>query len=94
MKNLKITPDVLDKINKTHGVKREEVEHCFANRIGRLLIDNRPQHKTNPDTLWFLALTNQSRLLKVAYIQRESEVQLKSAFDPNEIEIEIYKRHG
>lgn len=50
--------------------------------------------KTDPPTLWFLALTNQSRLLKVVYIQMGSTTHLKSAFSPNETEIEIYSRHG
>jgi uncharacterized DUF497 family protein len=94
MSNLKISADVLHKLEHKHAVTREEVEQCFVNRTGRLLTDTREKHKTNPPTLWFLALTNQMRLLKIVYIQNGSTVELKSAFSPNQTEIDIYSRHG
>lgn len=94
MKNLKISAKILDKLKNNHGVIRSEVEQCFANRNGRLLIDDRALRKTNPPTLWFVAKTNKGRLLKIVYIQIGSEVHLKSAFDPNPAEIGIYARHG
>ena len=94
MNHLKISPDILSKLLLKHSVKRLEVEQCFANRVGRLLMDIREKHKTDPPTLWFLALTNQSRLLKIVYIQINSIIHLKSAFSPNETEIEIYSRYG
>jgi hypothetical protein len=91
---LKISPDILRKLLLKHSVKRLEVEQCFVNRTGRLLMDTREKHKTDPPTLWFIALTNQSRLLKIVYIQIDSTIHLKSAFSPNETEIEIYSRYG
>jgi uncharacterized DUF497 family protein len=94
MENLKITPDVLLKLSAKHSVTREEVEQCFYNKAGKLLIDTREKHKTNPPTLWFLALTNKGRLLKIVYIQIENIIHLKSAFSPNQTEIDIYSRHG
>jgi hypothetical protein len=92
--NLKISPDIQRKLSFKHSVTRLEVEQCFVNRSGRLLMDTREKHKTDPPTLWFLALTNQSRVLKIVYIQIGSTIHLKSAFSPNETEIEIYSRHG
>jgi hypothetical protein len=92
--NLKISPDIQRKLSFKHSVTRLEVEKCFVNRSGRLLMDTREKHKTDPPTLWFLALTNQSRILKILYIQIGSTIYLKSAFSPNETEIEIYSRHG
>ena len=92
--NLKISPDILRKLSFKHAVTRQEVEQCFVNRSGQLLMDTREKHKTDPPTLWFLALTNRSRLLKIVYIQIDSTIHLKSAFSPNETEIEIYSRHG
>lgn len=94
MDNLKISPGVLDKLAKRHNVSIKEVEQCFQNRAGRLLQDNRALTRTEPPTLWFIAPTNRGRRLKVVYIQRGSEVILKSAFDPNAAEEAIYRKHG
>ena len=94
MHNLKISPDIQRKLSFKHSVTRLEVEQCFVNRSGRLLMDTREKHKTDSPTLWFLALTNQSRILKIVYIQIGSTIHLKSAFSPNETEVEIYSRHG
>ena len=94
MNELKISPDILRKLLLKHSVKRLEVKQCFVNRTGRLLMDTREKHKTDPPTLWFIALTNQSRVLKIVYIQIDSTIHLKSAFSPNETEIEIYSRCG
>lgn len=94
MRNLKISDAVSTKIRDKHKVSRTEVEQCFANRTGRLLIDGRALTKTNPPTLWFIASTNKGRSLKVVYIQHGVEVTLKTAYEPNEEELRIYRRHG
>lgn len=94
MKNLNISESVLRKLKDAHGVGRTEVEQCFLNRQGHLLVDNRALTRTNPPTLWFIACTNKGRALKVVYIQKGSVVELKTAYDPNEEEARIYKRHG
>lgn len=94
MKNLVVSEAVKTKLQKKHQVTLREVEHCFMNRVGRLLYDNRALTKTNPPTLWFIALTNQNRKLKIAYIQKGSQVILKTAYEPNEVELEIYERFG
>ncbi len=94
MRNLIITARILEKLKSRHKVIRSEVEQCFSNRQGKLLTDDRELRKTNPPTLWFIAKTNKGRLLKVVYIQKGSEVHLKSAFDPNAVELSIYARHG
>lgn len=94
MQQLIIAARVLDKLRNKHEIVRSEVEQCFANRTGKLLIDDRELRKTNPPTLWFIAKTNKGRLLKIVYIQKGSEVHLKSAYDPNAVELGIYARHG
>ena len=94
MHNLKISPDIQRKLSFKHSVTRLEVEQCFVNRSGRLLMDTREKHKTDPPTLWFLALTNQSRILKIVYIQKGFQLILKTAYEPNEIELDIYERFG
>lgn len=94
MKNLVVSEAVKTKLQKKHQVTLREVEHCFANRAGRLLLDNRALTKTHPPTLWFIALTNQNRKLKIAYIQKGDQVILKTAYEPNDAELAIYERFG
>ena len=94
MQNLIVSQKVTDKLKSQHQVVISEVEQCFSNRVGNLLMDNRELRRTNPPTLWFLAKTNRGRLLKIVYIQKGCEIHLKSAYDPNAAEIAIYSRHG
>ena len=94
MNNLFISDAIFEKIQTKHLVSRSEIIQCFINRSGKLLFDNREKHKTKPLTLWFIAKTNKNRALKIVYIQSGSKVLLKSAFEPNEIEIEIYRKFG
>lgn len=83
------------KLKEKHGVSLKEVEQCFLNRSGKLLQDTRADHQTDPPTLWFIAETNQSRVLKVVFIlEHDNSISLKTAFEPNTTELEIYKRHA
>lgn len=92
MQNLIISAATLDKLKKKHGVERREVEQCFLNADGPLLEDKRARHRTEPPTLWFIAETNAKRLLKIVYIREDGKVHLKSAFDPNDEEMNIYRK--
>lgn len=92
MKNLIISDPILEKLDKKHGVCRREVEQCFENLDGLLLIDDREDHRSDPPTLWFIARTNSNRLLKVAYIQRGQRIFLRTCYEPNETEISIYEQ--
>ena len=95
MKNLVISPKVEEKLSKKQPpVTRREVEQCFENIAGGLLIDKREKHKTNPPTLWFIARTNADRELKVVYLLVDGIVHLKSSFDPDDEERRIYQRYG
>lgn len=93
---LKISSAIKEKIEKKHKVSVREVEHCFDNRdrAGKLILDTRERHKTNPPTRWFIAKTNQNRLLKIVVVIDGQDVHLKSAFEPNEEEIAIYNKLG
>ncbi len=84
---------MLDKLVQKHNVDRREVEQCFENIDGPLLVDNREEHRTDPQTIWFISKTNKNRLLKIAYIQRGSIVYLKTCYEPNEDEMQIYLSH-
>ncbi|TXJ04650.1 MAG: ADP-ribosyl-(dinitrogen reductase) hydrolase [Alicycliphilus sp.] len=92
MRNLRISQAVLDKLRDKHNVTQREVEQCFDNIDGPLLIDDREDHKSDPPTLWFISRTNKNRLLKVMYIQRGSLVYLRSCYEPNDDEMGIYSK--
>ena len=79
---------------KNPPVTEGEIEECFANRNGEFLEDTREDHKTEPPTFWFIAETDYGRGLKVAFISRDDETTIRTAYDPNEDEIRIYKKYG
>ena len=67
---------------------------CFENRYGGLLEDTREEHATMPLTRWFIAETNESRCLKICFIPYETELHIKSAYEPNPEEIRIYYKYA
>ena len=95
-----ISPKVQAKLAaKRPPVHRDEIEQCFANRTGVYLLDTREQHQTEPPTRWFIAETDYGRKLKVCFIPVVDEkgrphVVIKSAFEPNQAEIQLYKELG
>jgi uncharacterized DUF497 family protein len=93
--NLNINTAVIQKILKKHNVIREEVEECFYNRLKGLLEDARAQHKTKPPTMWFIAKTNEERLLKVVFVELPDQTyEIKTAYEPNEDEVRIYEKYA
>ena len=92
--DLLVSRAVQEKLETKHHVDIAEVEECFENRSGRLLMDVRERHKTTPPTLWFIASTNRGRYLKVIFINKGGSIHLKSAFEPNDVETRIYSRYG
>ena len=89
-----ISEAVMFKLKVKHGVSDKEVEQCFINRSGGLLLDTRAEHETEPQTLWFVAPTNKSRMLKVIYISDGQSIYIKSAYDANENIIRIYEKYA
>lgn len=89
---LKCSPAVKQKLAQKHGVSLEEVQQCIANRDGNLLEDSREEHQTDPPTQWFIAETDFGRHLKVAFILKQGDVIVKTAYEPNGTEERIYKR--
>jgi hypothetical protein len=98
-----ISEKVKAKLLQVHTVTPEEVEQCFCNREGRFLFDLRPEHVSDPPTQWFVAETNKRRKLKVCFVARKvlddsgattTRVDIRTAYEPNHIELDIYARHG
>ena len=75
-----------------HGVTELEVEEAFGNARPRYKEETRARHRSRPPTLWFIAPTAEDRLLKVIFIAHHKQrlVHIKSAYEPDEREIEIY----
>lgn len=85
----------LKKLDVKHHVTRSEVEECFYNRLKGLLEDTREQSKTNPPTMWFIAETDDERLLKVVFIELDDGTYaIKTAYEPNNDEVNIYEKYA
>jgi uncharacterized DUF497 family protein len=80
--NLNISPSVLQKINQKHQVSENEVNECFLNMTHGFLNDTREDHKTEPETQWFMSKTDTGRELKVCFIKMGDEIVLKTSFAP------------
>jgi len=83
---------VLLKLTKKHNVSVGEVIECFANRRGPSLTDTRVDHRTDPPTRWFIAETDMGRKLKVVYMVVDNSFEVKTAYPPNQVELDIYTR--
>lgn len=93
LKNLKISEWVLFKLDIKHGVSPDEIEQCFMNREKGFLFDIRLEHKTNPPTQWFVAKTDQGRTLKIVFIKLFNGMyEIKTAYEPNLKEVNIYEK--
>lgn len=86
---------ILQKLGKKHGVSLEEVHECFESNDGQTLIDEREQHKTVPETEWFISQTRRGRKLKVCFVFVEelNTIFVKTAYDPNDVEVQIFERN-
>lgn len=91
---LKCSTAVKQKLAEKHGVNLDEVQQCFANREGGLLEDTREDHKSDPPTQWFIAETDYGRRLKVAFILKDGNILLKTAYGPSCKEEAIYQRYA
>lgn len=89
-----ISPKVREKIRTKHNVTEAQIVQCFGNREAGDLFDTRPQHQTIPPTRWFVAETDYGVKLKICYVYDDATkmVEIKSAFPPNDTEVNIYNR--
>lgn len=93
--DIQISPKILEKLEKKHNVSEEEVFQCFLNRTKGMLEDTRVCHKTNPPTFWFVAETTAGRALKIVFMQiLGRKFEIKTAYEANNKEIEIYEQYA
>jgi hypothetical protein len=89
-----ITGRIRTKLKEKHNVEPEEVEQCFGNRLGRFLEDTREAHRTSPPTQWFIAETDSGRKLKIVFVNDVNGLEIKTAYEPNDIEEKIYEKYS
>lgn len=89
-----ISQKIIEKLKTKHNVNEEGIHECFANRIGGYLLDTREEHDSDPPTQWFISETNYGKVLKVVFIRRDEDIYIRTAYEPNEKEISIYKKFG
>jgi hypothetical protein len=87
------TEAVRAKLWDKHEVGIEEAEEAWRNCDGPWLIDEREKNKTQPPTVWALAWTDLGRLLKIVVIPHKAKgiAVLRTAYEPDEEELELYE---
>ncbi len=94
-KHLKISQRILAKLREKHQVKIDEIWECFFNRVHGFLEDTRVNHKTEPPTPWFIAETDKGRFLKIVFMELENgQYEIKTAYEPNDLEVKIYETYS
>jgi len=95
MVQLVMSDAVREKLQVKHKVEPEEIMQGFLNRERGFLEDKREEHKTDPPTQWFISKTDSGRLLKILFVQTSpKEIEIKTAYEPNIIEINIYTTYA
>lgn len=80
----RISDGVRDKLLRDHQVLVKEVFECFNNCEGIFFEDTRESNRTDPPTWWFMAPTNRGRLLKVCFIRKDGDIEIKTAYQPDD----------
>ena len=90
-----ISHQIYLKLISKHGLKEPEREiiEAFSNMTGGTLIDTREEHASDPPTEWFIAETNQGKMLKVCFIAKQGNIYIRTAYQPNSDEIRIYQKY-
>lgn len=88
-----ISDTIRAKLHAKHGVSPKDVDECFANRTGKLLLDA-SEERRDPPTYYFIAPNNHKRLLKVCFVLRNGAVFLRTCFPPSAAAIDAYQELG
>ena len=89
-----ISPNIAAKLSAKHDVGPKDVHECLANRCSPEIEETRGLHATDPPTMWFIARNNKRRILKVVLVHRHGHVFIKTAYEPNEDELNLFRQHG
>jgi len=94
MTNIVISEKVRQKLMVKHLVRGSEIRQCVQHRDGIFLTDEREDNKTDPPSLWFIAETDNARVLKIVFVFAQGKLHIKAAYQPNQVEISNYDRHA
>lgn len=86
-----ISTSVLAKLATKHNVTEAEIEECFFNHMGQCVEDTREELRTDPATFAFISETNRRRKLKVVFILKSGNIHIKTAYEPNQADIDFYQ---
>lgn len=91
-----VSRKVKEKIENRHELLIREICEAFANKEGAFLRDAREDPDKMPFSQWFVAQTDKGKLIKVAFIldDENRKVIIKTAYEPNEEEVRIYKKYS
>lgn len=89
---VRISPRIAEKLKTRHHVSGQEINECFANRVGPYFTDTRLDHQTDPPTYWFVAETDKGRVLKVVFMKYPDHFAIKTAFTPTDGSDALYTR--
>lgn len=86
---------VREKIDLEHGVSFLEAEEAFNNFSGRFLIDDREKNFAGAGrrTLWCLSQTYDGRILKLVIIPDNDSCILRTAYEPNQYEVDLWNKN-
>jgi hypothetical protein len=93
---LHVSEFVEQKIKEFHNVTVIEAEEAFTTFNGKMLEDDRVEHRTKPPTYWFLSETFDGRLLKIVVkiIWEKQIAFLRTAYEPSDEEINFYEERS
>ena len=89
-----ISPQICAKLAGKHHVTPEEIDQCFANRNGKIILDTREEHASDSPTLWFIAETHYGRKLKIVFVYENGNNYIRTAYPPSDATIQNYLKYG
>lgn len=92
---LYLSPSVREKLKK-RNITEAQLYQCFANREGHYLVDDREEHRTVPQTKWFVASTDYGIRLKICFVYDAATtiVDIKTAYLATDEVARIYTKYG
>jgi uncharacterized DUF497 family protein len=92
MAPFRTTEKIVSKLREKHKIEIEEVREAFLNYDGEFLKETRSEHQGENQKLWFISETDHDRILKIVFIEDQDQLDLITAYDPDEEDITYYEK--
>lgn len=89
-----ISPKIAAKLSAKHDVGTKDVHECLANRCSPEIEETRASHATDPPTMWFIARNDKGRILKIVLVHRHGHIFIKTAYEPGNDELNLFRQQG